>query len=68
MSDEPITLGNEPPPAAPHGVVEHGCEHPGCSRWGGFGYRRHKLDEPKWFCYDHRSDGEALIGRRKTEA
>jgi len=34
---------------------EHWCQHPGCKRWGSFGYDRGKgtID---WWCAEHRPD------------
>ncbi|POH32058.1 MULTISPECIES: hypothetical protein [Sinorhizobium] len=31
----------------------HYCEHPGCTKWGGFGFAAGK-GEPRWFCFEHR--------------
>ncbi|MBO3760357.1 hypothetical protein [Ciceribacter sp. L1K22] len=41
--------------------VEHYCEHPGCKRWGGFGFDLGR-SRTAWFCGEHRDDGER--GRR----
>ena len=36
------------------GVHEnHWCEHPGCKRWGSFGFSRSKGDQPVWHCIEH---------------
>jgi len=37
----------------------HGCEHPGCTEWGAFGFGVCLLkDVPgHWFCRAHRADG-----------
>ncbi|WP_374684880.1 hypothetical protein [Mesorhizobium sp. J428] len=45
------------PVPTPPGVYEHICEHPGCRKWGSFGFARNQRDEPRWFCFEHRSDG-----------
>lgn len=34
-------------------IVEHLCEHPGCSVWGGFGYMPSKAIPPRWWCARH---------------
>lgn len=61
MSDE--FRPGEVPARAPHtGIVEHLCEHPGCRKWGGWGYSRPRT-ETRWFCYEHKADGEVLLGR-----
>jgi len=39
-------------PAAPN-EAEHWCEHPGCTKWGGFGYARSKAERPVWHCSEH---------------
>lgn len=36
----------------------HYCEHPGCKKWGGFGYAIGK-GEPNWFCFEHRPEWKA---------
>ncbi|MFC6488048.1 hypothetical protein [Nitratireductor sp. GCM10026969] len=62
MSDSPN--GPEAPSSVtPAGIVEHYCEHPDCTAWGGFGYSRGKDQASKWFCRDHRSAGERYIGK-----
>lgn len=60
MSDE--TIRQEQPPQAPAGIWEHLCEHPDCSEWGGHGYSVAGR-APRWYCGEHRSEGERLIGR-----
>lgn len=57
MSDEFILKKAFPP-----GIVEHLCEHPGCKEWGAWGYSRMK-EEPRWFCTEHRDEGERFLGR-----
>lgn len=44
------------------GIVEHLCEHAGCQQWGSWGYSRVK-NETRWFCFQHRDEGEALLIR-----
>lgn len=46
------------PGQTPTGVYEHWCRHPGCAKWGSFGFARNLRDEPHWFCFEHRGDGE----------
>jgi len=60
MSDEPAR--GEAPTATPAGTWEHWCEHPGCSRWGGWGYKI-GAQEVRWYCGQHRGAGERLLGR-----
>lgn len=57
MSDDPSTAR---PTNTPAGLYEHWCDHPGCKAWGGWGYTRGKIVH--WFCPEHRSDGEAIMG------
>ncbi|MDK1494796.1 hypothetical protein QN219_33370 [Sinorhizobium sp. 7-81] len=52
MSDEQ-TAGTEP--HRDLGLYIHYCEHPGCTKWGGFGFAAGK-DEPRWYCLDHRPE------------
>ncbi|APG93016.1 hypothetical protein [Sinorhizobium americanum] len=33
----------------------HYCEHPGCSKWGSFGFAAGR-GEPNWFCSEHRPE------------
>lgn len=33
--------------------VEHWCQHPGCKKWGSFGYDRGK-GSADWWCGEHR--------------
>ncbi len=60
MSDDPIRLPGAAS-AASAGIYEHWCEHPGCTKWGGWGYSINKHTPPRWFCWEHRDDGEALL-------
>ncbi|ASP76523.1 hypothetical protein CDO28_34550 (plasmid) [Sinorhizobium meliloti] len=46
MSDE---LGAKPHIQA--GPFVHYCEHPGCKKWGSFGFAVGR-GEPNWFCSD----------------
>ncbi|MCT7378177.1 hypothetical protein [Chelativorans salis] len=41
----------------------HYCEHDGCTEWGTFGYARGKDQPSKWYCREHKSDGEHWIGK-----
>lgn len=50
MSDE---LGAKPHCEA--GPYVHYCEHPGCTKWGGFGFAVGR-SEPNWFCFEHRPE------------
>lgn len=38
----------------------HPCEHPGCHAWGafGFGVDLRTGRRGRWFCADHRGDGQ----------
>ncbi|MDW9899137.1 hypothetical protein GOB10_25870 [Sinorhizobium meliloti] len=47
MSDE---LGAKPHYEA--GPYVHYCEHPGCKKWGSFGFAVGR-GEPNWFCSEH---------------
>lgn len=31
----------------------HWCEHPGCTKWGCYGFARSKADKPTWHCSEH---------------
>lgn len=63
MSDEPNR--DEQPVATPAGIWEHYCERPGCKEWGGFGFSL--AGRPaRWFCWDHKADGERLLGRASS--
>ncbi|WP_084044708.1 hypothetical protein M728_001413 [Ensifer sp. WSM1721] len=33
----------------------HYCEHPGCKKWGAFGFDSGGA-EPNWFCFEHRPE------------
>jgi len=51
------TMSDDPSPAkepirVPAGIITHGCEKPGCERWGSFGEPHGK--ETRWFCGEHR--------------
>ena len=61
MSDEPRRATDAPRPT-PAGIWEHPCEHPGCSEWGAFGYQVGK-QAARWYCREHREDGERHIGK-----
>ncbi|RVN85089.1 hypothetical protein [Sinorhizobium meliloti] len=53
MSDE---LGSKPHIEA--GPYVHYCEHPGCKKWGSFGFAVGR-GEPNWFCSEHQPDWKA---------
>lgn len=36
-------------------VYIHYCEHPGCTKWGSFGFAVGK-SEPNWFCFEHQPE------------
>ncbi|THK34031.1 hypothetical protein EHS39_32785 [Ensifer sp. MPMI2T] len=36
-------------------LYEHYCEHPGCTKWGGFGFAVGKA-AANWFCIEHRPE------------
>lgn len=50
MSDE---LGAKPHYEA--GPYVHYCEHPGCKKWGSFGFAVGR-GEPNWFCSEHQPE------------
>ncbi|WP_325052642.1 hypothetical protein [Sinorhizobium meliloti] len=50
MSDEAGSTGRKE--TALH---QHWCEHPGCKKWGSFGFAAGKA-EPRWFCMEHRPE------------
>lgn len=56
MSDDPHAKPLEHP-RTPANILAHWCSHPGCEKWGGWGFARGK--ETVWFCYEHRAGGEA---------
>lgn len=46
MSDQASKAGD--------GIHEnHWCEHPGCKKWGGFGFSRSKAERSSWHCWEH---------------
>ncbi|MQB36870.1 hypothetical protein DXT97_08665 [Agrobacterium tumefaciens] len=46
MSDQTNKAGD--------GIHEnHWCEHPGCKKWGGWGFSRSKVEKPNWWCPEH---------------
>ena len=57
MSDEATQTGT------PSGLFLHYCEHAGCAAWGSYGYRSRRTEPVRYFCHDHRDDGELLLGR-----
>ncbi|MBZ9905490.1 hypothetical protein LB557_05670 [Mesorhizobium sp. BR115XR7A] len=62
MSDEPTRLpdGITPVPRERARVLRHMCERTGCAKRGGFGFARPRQD-PHWFCFEHRDDGERYL-------
>ena len=44
-------------PQVKPGAIGHRCEHPGCTKWAGFGFSRPR-QAPHWYCFEHREDGE----------
>lgn len=49
MSEDPAATKK----TASDGLWVHLCEHPGCKKWGGFGYAAGK-GPSNWFCFEHR--------------
>jgi hypothetical protein len=43
-------------------ALEHRCEHPGCTRWGAFGFGVDLLRKTvgRWYCRDHKAAGELI--------
>jgi len=39
---------------------EHLCTHPGCKKWGGFGFSSSKAIETRWWCWEHYPHKEPL--------
>lgn len=59
MSDETqcvIMIDDVVEPAAARRMEDHWCEHPGCKKWGSFGFTGRYGTE--WYCGEHRGDGE----------
>jgi len=38
----------------PTGLYLHNCEHPGCDRWGAWGFPRNSAKDTIWFCTPHK--------------
>ncbi|UVK48010.1 hypothetical protein BPNPMPFG_001247 [Mesorhizobium sp. AR07] len=59
MSDEPARLaeGMTAVPRQRARIEDHFCEQPGCGKDAGWGFAKLK-QEPHWFCFEHREDGE----------
>ncbi|WP_234842352.1 hypothetical protein RWA01_33460 (plasmid) [Sinorhizobium meliloti] len=36
-------------------VYVHYCEHPGCTKWGSFGFAAGQ-SELNWFCFEHQPE------------
>ncbi|WP_208721702.1 hypothetical protein [Mesorhizobium sp. M1A.F.Ca.IN.022.06.1.1] len=58
MSDE-IRMSPKEYATAP-GIQHHFCQHPGCGADAGWGFAKPK-QEPHWFCFEHRADGERFL-------
>lgn len=58
---ETVALVEVEPPRPPAPLHIHYCEHPGCPNWGGLGFTRYKSEAPRWFCGEHRDDGEQVL-------
>ena len=44
---------------------EHWCQHPGCNKWGSFGYDRGK-GATDWWCIVHRpAEASDMVGSRR---
>ncbi|ABR60157.1 hypothetical protein [Sinorhizobium medicae] len=56
MSDE---LGAKPHYEA--GPYVHYCEHPGCTKWGSFGFAVGPSG-PSWYCGEHRPEWKRIDG------
>ena len=56
MSEERITVTTQITVVevhrAPAGVIDHWCEHPGCLRWGSFGFDQGRI-KAVWYCGEH---------------
>jgi hypothetical protein len=61
MGDE-IRISAEMTAPQPTGIFEHYCEHRGCAEWGSWGYSCTR-QETRWYCFEHRNEGETLLGR-----
>lgn len=57
IADEPQVVPYLP--QTPAGIYEHWCTHPGCTRWGSFGFSSGRA-EPRWYCGEHRALGETV--------
>lgn len=42
-----------------HGASEHTCRHPGCERWGAWGYDSGR-GISAWWCLEHRPNTEPV--------
>ncbi|KAA3452250.1 hypothetical protein C7I87_02330 [Mesorhizobium sp. SARCC-RB16n] len=62
MSDEPTKLADGMTSVSRQRatVLGHVCERKGCIRYAGFGFAR-PGQEPHWFCFEHRGDGERYL-------
>lgn len=57
MSDP---TNNDPPTDTVH--VNHCCQHPGCKKWGSFGFDMGSGLQA-WYCGEHKTDGDGRSGR-----
>ncbi len=46
---------------------DHYCEHPGCKRWGCYGFEQDRL-MAKWFCREHQPESYRGLPRHGVEA
>ncbi|TPN50220.1 hypothetical protein FJ976_16085 [Mesorhizobium sp. B1-1-9] len=62
MSDEPVKLAESMTPEMRERakVMGRTCEHEGCGKVAGWGFVRPRQD-PHWFCYEHRGDGDRYL-------
>ncbi|AUX76305.1 hypothetical protein [Sinorhizobium fredii] len=61
MSDETGAVGK---PRQDTLLYVHDCEHPGCQKWGSFGFAIGRA-EPNWFCFEHRPVDRELGSPKK---
>jgi len=48
-------------------IVEHYCCDPECGKWGGFGFSAGKVQETRWWCWDHNPYKEPTNGPVKPQ-
>lgn len=56
MSDEALRPEDAPRRETPAGIWEHLCEHPRCTRWGGWGFPGKEPKTTVWFCTEHKPE------------